>query len=109
MSAGGWVSLLARVTERTMKREKRLTKRERRALNPRPAPVRGGDESHIHCIACGRHLDPVEFEEPVTAKLITCDHGTSFPTCGGCEPQSRLLLEAHDRSGAAVKTAPAWH
>ncbi len=43
-----------------------LTKREKKALGPpRPAqqsaPAGGG---HIHCIACGKHLDPNDFEGP---------------------------------------------
>jgi hypothetical protein len=45
----------------------------------------------------------------MTAKLVTCQHGSSFPSCVGCETASKLLLEAHDRSGQPVKTAAAWH
>jgi hypothetical protein len=91
-----------------MKRTKRLTKRERKATQPARA-AGGHEEQHIHCISCGRHLDPREFDDPMTAKLVTCQHGSSFPSCVGCETASRLLLEAHDRSGQPVKTAAAWH
>jgi hypothetical protein len=51
-----------------MKKKKRLTKRERKELEGK----KGGAPRHIHCIACGRHLDPGEFTaSPVTAKHIT--------------------------------------
>jgi hypothetical protein len=94
-----------------MKREKKLTKRERKAitgLRPSGQPVR--QQEHIHCIACGRHLDPGEFDRPaLTAKRIRCAHGTTFPTCTEHEESSRDLLAQHDRTGEAVKTAAAWH
>ncbi|MFO0758745.1 MAG: hypothetical protein U0359_19800 [Byssovorax sp.] len=97
-----------------MKREKQLTKRERKALAPpRPSgrPVRttaaGGE--HIHCIACGRHLNVDEFDAPQTARYISCQHGSTFPTCVDCENQSRMLLAEHDRTGQAVQMARAWH
>lgn len=92
-----------------MKRIKRLTKRERKALEPQRPAAHAGHEQHIHCIACGRHLDVAEFDEPATAKVIECQHRSVFPSCVSCEGQSRLLLEAHDRSGQPVKTAAAWH
>ena len=92
-----------------MKREKTLTKKERRAADGRgPAPRKAGGQ-HIHCVACGRHLELVEFDDPQTATMITCQHGSSFPSCIGCEESSRKLVIEHDKSGAAVKTAPAWH
>lgn len=93
-----------------MKREKRLTKRERKAASG------GGEghdhhhhEQHIHCVACGRHLDPAEFDDPVTAKLIACQHGSQFPSCVGCETRTKALLAEHDRTGQPVKTTAAWH
>jgi len=94
-----------------MNREKKVTKRERKELNGGPrvsgAPVKGGQ--HIHCVACGRHLDPSEFNSPVTAKMLRCQHGTTFPSCVACEAQSVSLLAEHDRTGQAVRTASAWH
>ncbi len=93
-----------------MKREKRLTKRERKALDPsRGASGHNHEEQHIHCIACGRHLDAAEFDSPATATIIKCAHGSTFPSCVACVANSRVLLEAHDRSGQPVKTAAAWH
>jgi NAD-dependent SIR2 family protein deacetylase len=92
-----------------MKREKRLTKRERKALNAPTHHHHHHEEAHIHCIACGRHLDAEEFEEPVRAKWIRCNHGSEFPSCVGCEASSRVLIEAHDRSNQPVKSAAAWH
>jgi hypothetical protein len=94
-----------------MNREKKLTKRERKELNGGPrvsgVPVKQGQ--HIHCVACGRHLDPSEFNAPVTAKMLRCQHGSTFPSCVACEAQSVALLAEHDRTGQAVQTAGAWH
>jgi hypothetical protein len=62
-----------------MKREKRLTKRERKALDPTHRAGPHAKTQHIHCVACGRHLDPSEFDAtPATATTITCEHGSRF-------------------------------
>jgi hypothetical protein len=92
-----------------MKRQPRLTKREKKAATP-AAPRAGGHAhaGHIHCIACGRHIDPHEFDAR-TAMIVTCEHNSSFPSCTKCELTSRRLLEEHDRTGQPVKTANAWH
>ena len=94
---------------RFMKREKRLTKRERKAITGAGPSVHQHEEAHIHCVACGRHLDIQEFEDPPTAKWIRCNHGTEFPSCVACEAGSRVLIEAHDRSGQPIKSVAAWH
>lgn len=92
-----------------MKREKRLTKKERKALDPRRG-AGGGGGGHIHCVACGRHIDPFEFEgSPPTATYIICQHQASFPTCVSCHVQSQMLVAQHDRTGQPVKSAAAWH
>jgi hypothetical protein len=89
-----------------MKREKRLTKRERKALDADDHH----DHQHIHCIACGRHIDSHEFSaSPPTAQILACEHGSKFPTCSACVPASKKLLQEHDRTGQPVKTAGAWH
>lgn len=91
-----------------MKRDKRLTKKERKLLEGRTARPAGA--AHIHCIACGRHLDPGEFDRsPPTATYIVCLHRSSFPTCVSCHVQSQLLVATHDRTGQPVKSAAAWH
>ncbi len=91
-----------------MKREKRLTKRERKAAGgggPKPH-----DHTHIHCIACGRHIDPSEFGAvPPSATIIVCQHKSQFPACTGCEVTARYLVEEHDRTGKPVNQAPAYH
>jgi hypothetical protein len=93
-----------------MKRKPQLTKRERKAQSPKPAQApKAHHHGHIHCIACGRHLDPGEFEAPATATTITCDHGSTFPTCVKCMSKSMALVQEHDRTGQPVKTAGAWH
>jgi hypothetical protein len=93
-----------------MKRKPKLTKRERKAQNPRPAqPARPHAHGHIHCIACGKHLEESDFEPPAVASTITCDHGSTFPTCVKCMSQSIALVAEHDRTGQPVKTATAWH
>ncbi len=94
-----------------MNRDKKLTKRERKELNggPRASGVAAKQGQHIHCVACGRHLDPSEFNAPVTAKMLRCQHGSTFPSCVACESQSVALIAEHDRTNQAVRTASAWH
>lgn len=100
----------------TKNKAPRLTKRERKSMDgkERPAPTvkRAGDaeQQHIHCIACGRHLDPYEFEAtPPTATVLYCDHKSGFPSCTKCTTLSQSLLAEHDRTGQPVKPAQAWH
>lgn len=99
-----------------MKRKPRLTKKERKALagGPRPAQVPGPkghqhQHQHIHCVACGRHIDASEFDEPATATVISCEHGSQFPSCVACTDKTNALLEEHDRTGKPVEQAQAWH
>ena len=92
-----------------MKRQKKLTKRERKAAEGGTGARRQHGGQHIHCIACGRHLELVEFDDPPKATMIVCKHGSSFPSCVDCEQLSRKLVAEHDESGANVKSAPAWH
>lgn len=89
-----------------MKREKRLTKRERKALDA----DHHHEQQHIHCISCGRHIEPAEFSaSPPSAKILACEHGSKFPTCAACVQASQKLLDEHDRTGQPVQTASAWH
>lgn len=89
-----------------MKRQKRLTKRERKALDA----DHHHDHQHIHCISCGRHIDPGEFSaSPPSAKILACQHGSKFPTCAACVNESQRLLDEHDRTGQPVQSASAWH
>jgi hypothetical protein len=104
----------ARTRDTPMKREKRLTKRERKELAPpRPAtaaaPRANNQEQHIHCVACGRHLDPVHFEPPATATVVRCQHGSSFAACSACVPRATEMLAEHDRTGKPVAAAAPWH
>jgi hypothetical protein len=89
-----------------VQRQKRLTKREKKGET-------GGhehDHRHIHCIACGKHLEPEEFEGVSrSATLITCQHGSRFPSCLGCEVESRARVAEHDRTGQPPQVAGAWH
>lgn len=92
-----------------MKRKPVLTKRERKALAPtRASAAQTHEHQHIHCISCGRHLDPSEFETG-TATALKCQHGSQFPSCVACSLTSQRLLDEHDKSGQPVKTAGAWH
>jgi hypothetical protein len=102
-----------------MKREKRLTKKERKAAAPAPAPQpraakagasgHGHHHQHIHCIACGKHLDAAMFGEPDGATFIRCDHGSDFAHCLACADKAKALVEEHDRTNQPVKKAAAWH
>ena len=89
-----------------MKRQKRLTRRERKALGGGTTP--NHHHGHIHCIACGRHLDPTEFQAG-RSQYLTCQHGSQFPSCTDCVPTSTELIATHDRTGEAVRVAGAWH
>ena len=103
-----------------MKREKRLTKRDRKELKgPGPSGANGnasrgnggggGANDHIHCVACGRHIDPSEFGAAATATRVLCEHKSAFASCVACVTKTRELLAEHDRTGQPVKTAGAWH
>jgi hypothetical protein len=90
-----------------MQRKKRLTKRERKDLTPGTASQQA---AHIHCIACGRHLDAEEFTAaPPSARYLTCDHQSRFPACVSCDVAARGLIAEHDRTGKPVAQAQAWH
>jgi hypothetical protein len=91
-----------------MRREKRLTKREKKALSGGGAAQH--HHQHIHCVACGRHIDPDEFAaSPPLAVFIRCEHGSQFASCAGCQGRARELVAEHDRTGRPVKQAAAWH
>jgi hypothetical protein len=93
-----------------MKRQKRLTKREKKAQDPNFRPGPRVANQHIHCIACGRHIDAAELDSsPPTATFLTCDHGSTFPSCLGCMDDAQKLIATHDKSGQPVQTASAWH
>lgn len=98
-----------------MKREKKLTKREKKALSPRPivpqaAPQQHGHHHHIHCTACGKHLDEHMFEgDAPEAVWLRCDHLSEFASCAACSAKTKELLAEHDRTGKPVKQASAWH
>lgn len=93
-----------------MKRQKRATKRERKAQDPTHRAGPNVKAQHIHCIACGRHLDPDEFTStPATATVVTCDHGSQFASCVSCMADAQARIDAHERSGQPVQVASAWH
>lgn len=97
-----------------MKTEKRLTKRERKALAPaRPAAGQAQQQhhhhEHIHCVACGKHLDITQFDPPETATFVRCEHLSEFPSCVACVPKAKELLAEHDRTRQPVRTVAAWH
>jgi hypothetical protein len=98
-----------------MKRTKKLTKRERKAREAmnRPAGAavqpQGHAHGHIHCIACGKHLDPDAFGEPGGPAFYRCQHGSEFAHCAEHEAQAKALVDEHDRTGAPVQQVAAWH
>ena len=98
-----------------MKRKPKLTKKERQTARGGPLPAgkqktqHNHGPQHIHCIACGKHLDEADFEAPATATTITCDHGSTFPTCVKCMPKAMALVKEHDETNQPVKVAGAWH
>jgi len=107
-----------------MKREKRLTKKERkladgpataapRAARPSAARAQAQQHAHkhqhIHCIACGKHLDAQMFGEPDGADFIRCEHGSDFAHCVGCVDKAKAMVAEHDRTNTPVQKVAAWH
>lgn len=102
-----------------MKREKRTTKKERKALSGGPqsgglrranaAARPGHDHTHIHCVACGVHLEPALFGEPGGPSFYRCQHGGDFAHCAGCAEKAKQLVDEHDRTGKPVQKAALWH
>jgi hypothetical protein len=93
-----------------VKREKQLTKRERKALKAPATTGHDHQHEHIHCVACGRHLDQSEFAAtPPKAVVLACAHGTKFPSCWECRATTRGILDTHDRTGQNVEAAERWH
>jgi NAD-dependent SIR2 family protein deacetylase len=102
-----------------MKREKRTTKKERKAAAGggavqglhRSAPNAGQqhEHAHIHCIACGKHLEPDDFGEANGATFYRCQHGSDFPHCVECAARAKQLVDEHDRTGRPVQKVAAVH
>jgi len=92
-----------------MKRDKKLTKRERKAEKGAGPSGKAAETQHIHCVACGRHIDPTEFHNPATATRVPCQHKSRFASCVSCVDRTKELLAEHDRTGQPVKMAAAWH
>ncbi len=95
-----------------------LTKREKKTLEPPRAPrarpvageADGHGHEHIHCVACGRHIDASELQgDQPKAAVLACQHGSRFASCIGCVDASQSLLDEHDRLDLPVKSAAAWH
>lgn len=101
-----------------MKREKRTTKKERKSLqggpskgapSPTGGAAGGHDHAHIHCVACGKHLEADEFGEPGGPSFYRCKHGGDFPHCAECADKAKQLVDEHDRTGKPVQKAALWH
>jgi hypothetical protein len=92
-----------------VKREKQLTKRERKLQKGTAAADRPQPGEHIHCVACGRHIDHAELDPPARAVMLRCQHKSLFAACVDCAKQARALLDEHDRTGNPVESASAWH
>lgn len=93
-----------------MKREKRLTRREKKEQDPTRAERLRHAAPHIHCVACGRHMEPEEFSGiSPRGVYLTCDHGSRFPSCAGCQVTAQYLIAEHDRTGQPIAKAGAWH
>jgi hypothetical protein len=89
------------------KTPKRLTKRERKALEGKGQST---NASHIHCVGCGAHLNSEQFTgRPSTARWVSCLHGSKYASCVACVPESKRRLAEHDRTGKPVQQASAWH
>jgi hypothetical protein len=94
------------------KTPKRLTRRERQekfGKGPAGKPPTA-ESKHIHCMACGRHIEPEEFTmTPLKASWVTCQHGSRFASCERCIPEAQARLNEHDRTGQPPRIAAVWH
>lgn len=91
------------------KRAPRLTKREKKAANPTAGGGGHHHHEHIHCTACGKHLDAEQFDAPASALWVKCQHGSEFPSCAEHLAETKARLDEHDRTGKPVEAAAAWH
>jgi len=93
------------------KTPKRLTKRQRQELVGKgPTGTPKSPSGHIHCISCGRHIEPTEFtSRPSSATRLTCQHGSQFAACIGCVVDAQARLDEHDRTGQPPRIADVWH
>jgi hypothetical protein len=93
------------------KKEKRLTRKQRQEqFGKGPSGKPSAESKHIHCIACGRHLDAAEFTSRIpSAARLTCAHGSQFAACSGCVPEAQRRLDEHDRTGQPPRIASVWH
>ncbi len=100
---------------RLVKRQPRLTKREKKQLAPSTSSTSstgGGhdhEHEHIHCTACGKHIDVEDFDTPASAMWLRCQHGSEFASCVDCKDATKRLLDEHDKTGQPVKFAPSFH
>ena len=73
--------------------------------------------THLHCVACGRHLETVGEARARQARgldnnlwvSVRCLHGSVFHACLGCAAKARMLLDEHDRTGKPVQQAAPFH
>jgi hypothetical protein len=93
------------------KTPKRLTKKQRQDLFGKgPSGKPSTENQHIHCIACGRHVNPAELSaRPASATRLTCQHGSKFVACIGCVPEAQARLDEHDATGQPPRITQAWH
>ncbi len=92
-----------------MNRQPRLTKKERKALAP-ARPAQQHQHAHLHCVACGVHLELEQLDGPVpSAQILTCDHGGQYLACTPCVAEAQALIDEHERTGEPVRVKAAWH
>jgi hypothetical protein len=92
-----------------VKRQPRVTKREKKKLAPQATTHADEHHDHIHCTACGKHIEVEDFDAPATALWLKCQHGSEFSACVGCKDVTQRMLDEHDRTGEPVKFAPSFH
>ncbi len=55
-------------------------------------------------------MEPEEFNGlSPRGVYLTCDHGSQFASCAGCQVTAQYLIAEHDRTGQPISKASAWH
>ena len=85
-----------------MKRTRKLTKRERQAVERGAVPPE--DQSVVTCVVCDRPMGEKDFADETRGVVISCGHGSKYAACAGCDVEARHMVHRHDRTGRPVRS-----
>lgn len=85
-----------------MKRARKLTKRERQAMERGVMPPE--DPSVVTCVVCDRAMGEKDFADGTRGIVIVCGHGSRYAACAGCDVEAQHMVDRHDRTGRPVRS-----